>query len=74
MDESIMELARTFWFGMRAAICHKGPPTESYFAYMPSRPDDIVKIRLWKPTDFMDSKKEWDKRQLLKFKQEPHLY
>ena len=66
LDNAIMSQARTFWFAMRPYICSRGPPTQSFFAYMPSRPADIIRFRLWKPTEFINAKKEWEKRMIAK--------
>ena len=55
-----MEMARIIWCAMRS--CPKGPPNDSYYAYMPARPADITKYRIWKSTEFVNVKREWEKR------------
>ena len=54
MDNIIMDTARKFWFGIHPFILPKGPPRNTFFAYMPARPRDIQHFRLWQPGDYRD--------------------
>uniref|UniRef100_A0A1A9ZWD2 DUF4771 domain-containing protein n=1 Tax=Glossina pallidipes TaxID=7398 RepID=A0A1A9ZWD2_GLOPL len=66
LNENIMEQSRVFWFAMRGYLCSSGPPRNTFFAYMPSRFRDIQRFRLWKPTEYRNYKRAYDKRRVNK--------
>uniref|UniRef100_A0A1A9UH14 DUF4771 domain-containing protein n=1 Tax=Glossina austeni TaxID=7395 RepID=A0A1A9UH14_GLOAU len=66
LNENIMEQSRVFWFAMRGYLCSSGPPRNTFFAYMPSRFRDIQRFRLWKPNEYRNYKRAYDKRRINK--------
>jgi len=63
MDEKLMKTSRDFWFALRPYILPKGPPRNTYYAYMPARVRDIQHFRLWQPGEYRDYKQFRQRRE-----------